>query len=527
MTEKTGLSRLLEHRHHPRLVLEWPAMLLPWTLIALVAVFVPFFSIAHQRSRRRAGIGHDYAPHQPEFVWLPWSWGVGNLALFCGWSVAKPNYYIPCLPGMALLIGWAWITLARMARRSGSSTATLAARGLLQAHWVLTFVAALVAPVVMKSEVEPGCWHACVFIGLAIAAAVVSSVHFWRRGATAVALSPLAAACVIGLVIAYGSIAPHENPQRGHRALAQRLTKLVGNGSPDQTLMFFNEIDEGLWFYAQGFALAPVPGSQPQYNTAFDLARLYREERHHSETLLEIEASRLARDKQALVNWLDQKRPEHACPYVLIRARLYDRFAADLAGRAADSSRDRPEANELVVLAVAGAERTAPSRSTSDDLVQAVGSVHGPSCRVVRQVFVSEFAFKTFIQLGAFASQPSCAIRSSLSRSASRTARLRSGNTPSATRRSSLRTNSESSQTATFYSYSCSHSRSSRYPFPHSTSNASRPIRPFRSYRSAKPLRLKKWDYVNSSVIPSSLISLFCPIATTGSFVAIKCWYKT
>ena len=39
------------------------------------------------------------------------------------------------------------------------------------------------------------------------------------------------------------------------------------------TVMFFNEIDEGLWFYADGFRLAPIPGSHPRYNTAFDLAQ--------------------------------------------------------------------------------------------------------------------------------------------------------------------------------------------------------------------------------------------------------------
>ncbi len=38
------------------------------------------------------------------------------------------------------------------------------------------------------------------------------------------------------------------------------------------TLMFFNEIDEGLWFYTHRYELAPVPGSHPQYNTAYDLA---------------------------------------------------------------------------------------------------------------------------------------------------------------------------------------------------------------------------------------------------------------
>ena len=35
--------------------------------------------------------------------------------------------------------------------------------------------------------------------------------------------------------------------------------------------MFFQEIDEGLWFYLRDRALVPVPGSQPVYNRGFDL----------------------------------------------------------------------------------------------------------------------------------------------------------------------------------------------------------------------------------------------------------------
>ena len=154
MTEKTGLSQILEHRRHPRLILEWPAMVLPWTLIALVAVCLPFFLAARSRVRRPIG-KRDLAATAPAFVWFPWWWGVGNLALFCCWSVAKPNYYVPCLPGMALLIGAAWVTVAQVGRRSGKSRATSAARGLLQAQWVLVFVAAVTAPVVVQNAINP------------------------------------------------------------------------------------------------------------------------------------------------------------------------------------------------------------------------------------------------------------------------------------------------------------------------------------------------------------------------------------
>ena len=149
----------------------------------------------------------------------------------------------------------------------------------------------------------PGAWPSA----LALSVAVALSAHSWRRGATSIALAPLAAACVIGFLVAYGRIAPQENPERGHRALAEKLGEIVPAGS--RTVMFFNEIDEGLWFYARGFRLAPVPRSHPRYNTAFDLAHSYLTERHHSETLGDVEARRLAREKQALFDWLDRRDP--------------------------------------------------------------------------------------------------------------------------------------------------------------------------------------------------------------------------
>ena len=92
-------------------------------------------------------------------------------------------------------------------------------------------------------------------IALALAVGVALSVHAWRRGATSLALAPLAMACVIGFLVAYGRIAPRKTPRASHRALAQRIGEIVPDGSP--TVMFFNEIDEGLWFYATGFDLAP------------------------------------------------------------------------------------------------------------------------------------------------------------------------------------------------------------------------------------------------------------------------------
>ena len=358
MTEKTGLSQILEHRRHPLLAGEWPGMVLPWTLIALVAVLLPFLVARRERILRSPGMV-DALSRGSSFLWFPWWWGVGNVALFCMWSVAKPNYYVPCLPGMAVLIGAAWVELAQAGRGPANSRTAVAARAILQAQWVLFFVSAVVAPLVVRNWLDQSVWPWCVFIGLAIAIAVALSAHSWRRGATSTALAPLATACVIGFLIAYGRIAPQENPVRGHRALADRLGKIVSGGSP--TVMFFNEIDEGLWFYAHGFGLAPVPGSHPRYNTAFDLAHSFLNDRRGTETLGDVEARRVSHDKQALIDWLDRSAP--LTRYLLIRGRQYDLFAAQLAGRATPVLRETDmKRNELVLLEVTG---TSPSPATA------------------------------------------------------------------------------------------------------------------------------------------------------------------
>ena len=351
MSEKTGLSHILEHRQHSLLVEQWPGMVLPWTLIAVVAVLLPFLSETMNLRRDRAGTWGTRSRGSSS-LWFAWWWAMGNLVVFCSWTVAKPNYYLPCLPGMALLIGSAWVHLARAARGQGG--AAVAARGILQTQWVLLFVAAVVAPLMVRTWLPEVLWPWSLAIALALATGVAVSVHAWRRGADALTLAPVTAACAFGVLIAYGIIAPAENPQRSHRALAQRLHGLVSPGV--RTLMFFNEIDEGLWFYSSGFDLAPVPGSHPRYNTAYDLAESYLSERLPFETLSDLEAKRLARDKQILIEWLDHNDPRTS--YVLIRSHLYDRYAGDLASRVTPVFRETGmKRNELTLLRVAGYRR--------------------------------------------------------------------------------------------------------------------------------------------------------------------------
>jgi 4-amino-4-deoxy-L-arabinose transferase-like glycosyltransferase len=361
MSEKTGLSHILEHRWHSPLVAQWPGMVLPWTLIAAVAVVWPLRSAYLARKQSRSSMpGVDPAVSaRPNTEWYAWWWAVGNLVIFCSWVVAKPNYYTPCLPGMALLIGATWLRLARTGRGQGRKA--VAARVILQAQWVAMFVAAAVAPVVVR-EWLPGSlgpWY--VAIALALTGSVALSVHAWRRGADAGPLAPLAAACVVGMVIAYGIIAPAENECRSHRLLARKIRQEVPKGV--RTVQFFNEIDEGLWFYLEGLELAPVPGTHPRYNTAYDLAHHYLTSRLPFETLADLEAKRQARDKQALVDWINQCDPETS--FLLIRGTLYDSFARDLATSVVPIYRETGmKRNEMVLLQVmnpSGASATAIS----------------------------------------------------------------------------------------------------------------------------------------------------------------------
>jgi 4-amino-4-deoxy-L-arabinose transferase-like glycosyltransferase len=366
MSEKTGLSQNFPHDRHAFLLEQWPGLVLPWSLIAVVAVLLPLLpdhlSLSLSRDR---GTGMQPSPGQgssgSSLVWFPWWWAVGNLGMFCFWAVAKPNYYVPCLPGMALLIGFTWVHLARVARdRYGAG---VAARAILQAQWVAIFVAAIVAPLVVRPWLPSALWPWSLAIAMAMAIAVVVSVHAWRRGADALTVAPLSAACVAGILVVYGIIAPAENSQRSHRALAQSLPRLLPSGV--RTLMFFNEIDEGLWFYLSGLGLdlnlAPVPDCHPRYNSAYDLVENHRARRLRSESIAAVEAKRQIHDKQTLIAWLDQADP--SAPYLLIRNSLYERLAGDLAGRVRPLFRETGmKRHELILLEVIGRQ---PARAVA------------------------------------------------------------------------------------------------------------------------------------------------------------------
>ena len=330
MAQKAGTVNIAHHRHHHVLAAEWPGMTAPWTLILAAAILLPFR--APGRRLRPA-------------IWFPWWWAVGNLGMFCLWEVAKPNYYLPCLPGAALLAGIEWVHLTRAARAAGSASGSGSAwaRAILQSHWVALFTVAVAAPVVVAQREPTYLGWACA-LAAALAGGVVLGVWAWRRGAEAGALAPLVAALAVGVLAGYGAIGPAAIATQSHRTLAATLDRLLP--ADVHTIMFYRELDEGLWFYLRDRTLRAIPGSQPVYNEGFDMAEEARTGR-----VIWSPTARLALEERTLLDWL--RRPNHESPYVLIRARTYDQFARDLVGLATPVYREPPLGrHELILLRV-------------------------------------------------------------------------------------------------------------------------------------------------------------------------------
>ena len=238
---------------------------------------------------------------------------------------------------MALLVGSEWVRLTRLAR--GDRPGSVAARGVLQAFWVALFVAGAVAPVLVGevAPVELG-WAS---VGAsAVGVAVVLGAWAWRRGLDAGAMAPLASGAVAVMLIVYGAVAPLENPSRGHRELAAKLEALVP--ADLRTVWFFNELDEGLWFYLRGHDLAPVAGAK--FNRGFDLRA------DAADRKLDTPARRVELAREQLADWARHADPA-APTYVLIRGKIYDLFARDVASLFESVYREQGvKRNEMVLL---------------------------------------------------------------------------------------------------------------------------------------------------------------------------------
>ncbi len=226
---------------------------------------------------------------------------------------------------------------------AGAGPGSALARLILQAHWVALFVAAAVAPVVVRQVVPQHLFWVAALSPVA-ALATVASARAWRRGSDAGALVPFVAAWAVAVLIGYGAIAPSYNAVRGHRRLAAALDRVLPDAA--RTVMFFQELDEGVWFYLRGRALVPVPGSQPRYNKGYALDDESRTARPSPGA-----SRRLEDGKRALLSWIERR--DRPSPFVLIRGRDYDRLAPALDGLATPVFREEgPRRDGLVLLRV-------------------------------------------------------------------------------------------------------------------------------------------------------------------------------
>ena len=233
--QKTGVLPIA-HRQRAILGLELPALALPWSVMAVAGIALPLV-----RNRRVK------TPWRASSVWFAWWWVAGNLAVFSIWAVAKPNYFIPCMPGLALLAGMAWIRLNRVARAPAWSAAAAVARLLLGAQWLGFLIVGILVPILTPTHLPEAPYAWLTVLGGSGVAGAALGWRLWRSGRDVLALLPVGAATAVGLAIGYGMIAPAGNAARGHRRLAGQLRQLVPRGVHE--LRFFHEIDEGLWFY--------------------------------------------------------------------------------------------------------------------------------------------------------------------------------------------------------------------------------------------------------------------------------------
>jgi 4-amino-4-deoxy-L-arabinose transferase-like glycosyltransferase len=337
--QKTGMLPIA-HRERATLGLVLPLLALPWSVLGAAGFLLPLVG------NRRVEV-----PWGAKAVWFPWWWAMGNLAMLSTWAVAKSSYYVPCLPGLALLIGMAWIRLCRAARAASTSASARLARGLLLSQWLIVALAGVLVPLASAQYLETSSSTLLVVVAGLVGLGVALSMRSWAQGRDALALVPITAALAVCVLIGYGIIAPAENPSRGHQRLAHQLERLVP--PENKPLSFFHEIDEGLWFYLRTLRLAPVPGSQPRYSESYDRLPSLVEGAHSLAWSPDPSLRLLDAQRQLLLEWL--RRQGRDRPYLLIRAAVYDQIAQDLNGLVTPLYREGPlKRNSLILLRAHG-----------------------------------------------------------------------------------------------------------------------------------------------------------------------------
>ncbi|MFO0892661.1 MAG: glycosyltransferase family 39 protein [Isosphaeraceae bacterium] len=343
MGQKSGVLGI-KHRGREVLATLFPLLSLPWSVLGVAGVLLPAVG------NRRVAV-----PWRPSDVWFPWWWAVGNLAVFSGWSVSKPNYFVPCLPGLAILVGMAWLRLCAMARDERRRTASRWSRGILGLQCGLLAMSAGLLPLVARLQLAEAPWPLLILISGVLCCGVLLGAVLARGGHEALAPLPVAACCAAAVLIGYGIVAPMDDPARGHAGLARRLDHLLP--ARVETVHFFHEIDEGLWFYLRDRRLAPVPGSRPRYSDSYDnLGSGLLGSSKDTPPALAPGALSPASRARSLRDWLDTRGSRDE--FVLVRSSVYDRLLPEIEGAIEPVYRERGlKRNELVLLRAGGTSR--------------------------------------------------------------------------------------------------------------------------------------------------------------------------
>ncbi len=338
MGQKAGTAGITHHRWRGPLATEWPAMTAPWTIFATIALAVPIF----------------YRKQINPSTWMPWFWTITNLAMFCFWSVAKPNYFLPCMPAVALLCGSAWFWVVE--RMGEPGRVGRFAQRLTFGHILVLGLIACATPVVSAVKF-PALLGWSIAGAMALLAGLAAAMGLLWRRRHADSLLALVSAFSLIIVGAYAFVGPRFNTLNGHHELARRIAELVPES--EKTVLFYNELDEGLWYYLPGHRLEPV--RQPRYNKALDLLDDFKAKR-----IIWDDAERFKAEARALVRALASDQQKSS--YLLIKAKVYDMFARDLSGLAEPIYREPDrERNELMLLRLSPPSRAAVAGAPPGD----------------------------------------------------------------------------------------------------------------------------------------------------------------
>ena len=322
------MSHILEHRQHPLLVGQWPGMVLPWTSSPCRGDDAVLSVTRRNRSGSRAGQADArIAPLVISLVCMVVGDGQPGGFLLLGGRQAEllPPVSARHGPVDRLDVG------SPGASRPWPGHEALAAAEILQAQWVLMFVAAVVAPLVFvrwlpEEALALVSWHRAAVGGRGRP----QRTCLETRGRL---LDPRAGRG--GLRARCLDRVRHHRPRRKRTTQPSRYWHRGFSRSLPARRPYAHVLQRDrrrtLVLRRAGSSWLPCRAAIRDTTPLMTSPRSYLTERLPFETISDLEAKRLAHDKQALIEWLDHGEPAHS--YLLIRSHLYDRFAGDLAGR--------------------------------------------------------------------------------------------------------------------------------------------------------------------------------------------------